>query len=121
MVASHSIQGLRWRLHEPDGDACAQEKSPHKPARRSRPWPNPAPRSIPSSSAWLFLGCGEAHVGNPGRGRCRKRLCNGDIAGRYEAVLAHERKVRMGLSGKRNHAEVVKVRFDPRRPAWKKC
>ena len=38
---------------------------------------------------------------------------NGDIEGSYEAVLAQERAARAGRSGKRNHAEVVKVTFDP--------
>lgn len=40
---------------------------------------------------------------------------NGEIAGNYEAILAHERKLRLGLSKLRNHAEVVKVSFDPAR------
>ena len=38
---------------------------------------------------------------------------NGEIPGNYEAVLAHERALRMGRSAQRNHAEVVKVSFDP--------
>ena len=38
---------------------------------------------------------------------------NGEVEGRYEAVLAHERALRLGLTNKRNHAEVVKVTFDP--------
>jgi peptide methionine sulfoxide reductase msrA/msrB len=40
---------------------------------------------------------------------------NGDIAGSYDAVLKHERALRLGRTGKRNHAEVVKVIFDPAR------
>lgn len=40
---------------------------------------------------------------------------NGDIEGSYEAVLAHERALRAGKSRQRNHAEVVKVSFDPAR------
>lgn len=40
---------------------------------------------------------------------------NGDIAGSYQAVLAHERAVRAGKTRQRNHAEVVKVSFDPAR------
>ncbi|MCX7897506.1 MAG: peptide-methionine (S)-S-oxide reductase MsrA [Rhodocyclaceae bacterium] len=40
---------------------------------------------------------------------------NGDIEGRYEAILQHERLLRQGLTHKRNHAEVVKVTFDPAR------
>lgn len=38
---------------------------------------------------------------------------NGEIEGRYEAILAHERALRLGLTKKRNHAEVVKISFDP--------
>jgi peptide methionine sulfoxide reductase msrA/msrB len=38
---------------------------------------------------------------------------NGDIEGRYEAILGHERALRMGRTDKRNHAEVVKVTYDP--------
>jgi peptide methionine sulfoxide reductase msrA/msrB len=38
---------------------------------------------------------------------------NGDIDGSYEAVLAHEKAVQRGQTQKRNHAEVVKVSFDP--------
>ena len=38
---------------------------------------------------------------------------NGEIEGNYEAILAHERLLRLGKSNKRNHAEVVKVSFDP--------
>ncbi|MCL2523784.1 MAG: peptide-methionine (S)-S-oxide reductase MsrA [Betaproteobacteria bacterium] len=37
---------------------------------------------------------------------------NGEVAGDYETVLAHERLLRQGKSTRRNHAEVVKVRFD---------
>jgi len=40
---------------------------------------------------------------------------NGDIEGSYQAVLAHERAVRAGKTRQRNHAEVVKVSFDPAR------
>jgi peptide methionine sulfoxide reductase msrA/msrB len=38
---------------------------------------------------------------------------NGDIDGSYEAVVAHEKALKRGKSDKRNHAEVVKVSFDP--------
>ncbi|MCX8018505.1 MAG: peptide-methionine (S)-S-oxide reductase MsrA, partial [Rhodocyclaceae bacterium] len=40
---------------------------------------------------------------------------NGEVPGSYEAVLAHERLLRLGKTTKRNHAEVVKVTFDPAR------
>lgn len=38
---------------------------------------------------------------------------NGDVAGNYQAVLATEAAIRRGQSSMRNHAEVVKVTFDP--------
>jgi peptide methionine sulfoxide reductase msrA/msrB len=38
---------------------------------------------------------------------------NGEIDANYEAILQHERALRAGQSDKRNHAEVVKVTFDP--------
>jgi len=38
---------------------------------------------------------------------------NGDIEGNYEAVVAHEKALQRGQTQKRNHAEVVKVSFDP--------
>jgi len=38
---------------------------------------------------------------------------NGDVPGTYEAVLAQEKQLKLGKVGNRNHAEVVKVSFDP--------
>ena len=48
---------------------------------------------------------------------------NGEVPGTYEAILAHERALRSGVAArrdpgtppKRNHAEVVKVTFEPAR------
>ena len=40
---------------------------------------------------------------------------NGDVAGDYETVLAHERALKFGRAAGRNHAEVVKVTFDPKK------
>lgn len=42
---------------------------------------------------------------------------NGDIAGDYQAVLALEAAIKRGQSTVRNHAEVVKVSFDPQKVA----
>lgn len=39
---------------------------------------------------------------------------NGEIAASYQEVLAQESRLRLGVSDKRNHAEVVKVTFDTR-------
>ena len=40
---------------------------------------------------------------------------NGEVDGSYDAVLRQERQLQRGLSTLRNHAEVVKVSFDPAR------
>jgi peptide methionine sulfoxide reductase msrA/msrB len=40
---------------------------------------------------------------------------NGDIKGSYKAILAHESALRSGRASGRNHAEVVRVVFDPAR------
>lgn len=40
---------------------------------------------------------------------------NGDVAGDYETVLSHERALQFGRATGRNHAEVVKVTFDPKK------
>ena len=40
---------------------------------------------------------------------------NGDIAGDYETILAHERALKFGRASGRNHVEVVKVTFDPKK------
>lgn len=39
---------------------------------------------------------------------------NGEVAGDYESVLAHERALQFRRATGRNHAEVVKVTFDPK-------
>ena len=40
---------------------------------------------------------------------------NGDIAGNYERILAHEQLMRSGKTRERNHIEVVRVVFDPKK------
>lgn len=37
---------------------------------------------------------------------------NGEVEADYREIIAHESRLRMGLSSKRNHVEVVKVSFD---------
>jgi len=49
----------------------------------------------------------------PGVTNVESGYANGDIAGNYQAVLAHERELKRGKTTQRNHAEVVKVSFDP--------
>jgi peptide methionine sulfoxide reductase msrA/msrB len=67
----------------------------------------------------LGMGCfwgAEKRMGElPGVTGVEVGYANGDIAGNYQAILNHERDLKRGKSGARNHAEVVKVSFDPAR------
>ncbi|MBP8276431.1 MAG: peptide-methionine (S)-S-oxide reductase MsrA [Propionivibrio sp.] len=77
--------------------------------------------SVPSAADSIVLGMGcfwgaEKRMGElPGVTDVESGYANGDIAGNYEAVLAHENTVKRGKTTQRNHAEVVKVTFDPAR------
>jgi peptide methionine sulfoxide reductase msrA/msrB len=70
-----------------------------------------------TDSIVLGMGCfwgAEKRMGElPGVTDVESGYANGEVAGTYEAVLAHERALKRGQSNKRNHAEVVKVTFDP--------
>lgn len=72
--------------------------------------------AVPDSIV-LGMGCfwgAEKHMGDvPGVIDVESGYANGDVAGNYKSVLAAEAALRRGQSGKRNHAEVVKVTFDP--------
>ncbi len=91
--------------------ACAQDKS----ATQVKKTPNPAHAQL--DSIVLGMGCfwgAEKRMSEvPGVIDVESGYANGDIAGNYEAVLAHERSVRSGKTRQRNHAEVVKVSYDP--------
>lgn len=75
--------------------------------------------SVPSAADSIVLGMGcfwgaEKRMGElAGVTDVESGYANGDIAGNYEAVLAHENAVKRGKTTQRNHAEVVKVTFDP--------
>jgi peptide methionine sulfoxide reductase msrA/msrB len=62
-----------------------------------------------------FWGAERRMAALPGVVDVESGYANGEIAGRYEDVLGLERARTLGLSSKRNHAEVVKVRFDTRK------
>ncbi len=72
-----------------------------------------------SESIVLGMGCfwgAEKRMGElPGVNDVESGYANGEVAGTYEAVLAHEKALRRGKSTLRNQAEVVKVSFDPAR------
>jgi peptide methionine sulfoxide reductase msrA/msrB len=62
-----------------------------------------------------FWGAEKRMSAIPGVVDVESGYANGDIDATYQAVLAHEKALRAGKSGGRNHAEVVKVTFDPAR------
>jgi peptide methionine sulfoxide reductase msrA/msrB len=72
-----------------------------------------------TESIVLGMGCfwgAERRMGElPGVIDVESGYANGEVRGDYETVLRHEKLLRMGRSDKRNHAEVVKVTFDPAR------
>lgn len=72
----------------------------------------------PLNSDFIILGMGcfwgaeKRMSALPGVLDVESGYANGDISGSYEEILAHESRLRLGLTSKRNHAEVVKVTFD---------
>ena len=73
--------------------------------------------ALATESVVLGMGCfwgAEKRMSEiPGVIDVESGYANGDIPGTYEAVLAHEREIKRGRATQRNHAEVVKVSFDP--------
>jgi len=62
-----------------------------------------------------FWGAEKRMAALPGVVDVEAGYANGDVDGNYEAVIAHESALRRGEATERNHAEVVKVVFDPAR------
>lgn len=60
-----------------------------------------------------FWGAEKRMAAIPGVLDVESGYANGEIEGSYEAVLAHERMLQWGKTTQRNHAEVIKVIFDP--------
>ena len=60
-----------------------------------------------------FWGAEKRMSALPGVVDVESGYANGEIAASYREILAQESKLRLGMSSKRNHAEVVKVTFDP--------
>lgn len=99
--------------------ACSQEKNIVKaPTPSARP---PIVLKNPSGMESVVLGMGcfwgaEKRMSElAGVVDVESGYANGDIAGNYEAILAHERSLRFGKTQERNHVEVVKVTFNPQK------
>ncbi len=93
--------------------ACTQGESAAKEA------PKLPPSGQPLDTIVLGMGCfwgAEKRMSElPGVVDVESGYANGEVAGSYEAILAQEQALRDGMSSKRNHAEVIKVTFDPGR------
>ena len=90
--------------------ACADDKAAGKAAK------DPARPAVTDSivlGMGCFWGAEKRMAAIPGVLDVESGYANGEIAGTYEAVLAQEKMLRAGRSTQRNHAEVVKVTFDP--------
>ncbi|MDP3638699.1 MAG: peptide-methionine (S)-S-oxide reductase MsrA [Azonexus sp.] len=86
--------------------AAADEKSASKPAR-------PATGDSIVLGMGCFWGAEKRMAAIPGVLDVESGYANGEVAGTYEAVLTQEKALRAGKASQRNHAEVVKVTFDP--------
>ena len=62
-----------------------------------------------------FWGAEKRMSALPGVVEVESGYANGDIEGSYDAVIAYESALRRGRATGRNHAEVVRVVFDPAR------
>jgi peptide methionine sulfoxide reductase msrA/msrB len=93
--------------------ACARSESAAPAAKTEKP--GDARLDSIVLGMGCFWGAEKRMAAIPGVVDVESGYANGDIAGSYDAVLAHERAARRGATSKRNHAEVVKVRFDPAR------
>ena len=77
----------------------------------------PQPNTRASESIVLGMGCfwgaEKRMAALPGVIDVESGYANGEVEGTYAAVLAQEKSLRFGQNQRRNHAEVVKVSFDP--------
>ncbi len=62
-----------------------------------------------------FWGAEKRMSALPGVVDVESGYANGEIEASYREILAQESRLRLGVSDKRNHAEVVKVTFDSRK------
>ncbi|MFA7241521.1 MAG: peptide-methionine (S)-S-oxide reductase MsrA [Sulfuricellaceae bacterium] len=93
--------------------ACAQDNPAAQAAKTA------VGSGVQHDSIVLGMGCfwgAEKRMSEiPGVVDVESGYSNGEIEARYESILAHEQALRSGKSTKRNHAEVVKVTFEPQK------
>jgi len=90
--------------------ACADDKTAAKAAKDQA---RPAVTDSIVLGMGCFWGAEKRMAAIPGVLDVESGYANGEVAGTYEAVLAQEKMLRAGKATQRNHAEVVKVTFDP--------
>ena len=92
--------------------ACAKEPAAAPATKATMDDPN-AQLDYVVLGMGCFWGAEKRMSALPGVVDVESGYANGEVDGNYEAVLDQERALRRGRSDKRNHAEVVKVTFDP--------
>ena len=89
--------------------ACADN---HTSAPASKDFSKPASADSIVLGMGCFWGAEKRMAAIPGVLDVESGYANGEIAGTYDAVLAHEKMLQWGKVSTRNHAEVIKVTFD---------
>lgn len=97
--------------------ACADDKSASKAVRDVS---KPAVTDSIVLGMGCFWGAEKRMSAVPGVVDVESGYANGEVAGTYDSVLAQEQALRSGRSTQRNHAEVVKVTFDPSKVSLEK-
>lgn len=101
--------------------ACPEKTTVTTPTKPNAPASPAITLNNPPGTESIVLGMGcfwgaERRMSQlPGVLDVESGYANGDITGDYESVLAHERALQFGRATGRNHAEVVKVTFDPKK------
>ena len=91
--------------------ACGQGRSAGAEAARLPP----SGQSLDSIVLGMgcFWGAEKRMAELPGVVDVESGYANGEVAGDYQSILSHEQALRRGASRQRNHAEVVRVTYDP--------
>lgn len=95
----------------PESKKMSEQSAPQTPIVLN----NPAGTESIVLGMGCFWGAEKRMSALPGVIDVESGYANGEVAGTYDAVLAHEQARRFGRSQARNHAEVVKVTFDPKK------
>ena len=116
MNTTHTIRTALATVFAGALAACAPAQA--TPVMTAAAVPRPAVPREHLDAIVLGMGCfwgAERRMGAlPGVIEVESGYANGEVPGTYEDVLNTERARKLGLTEKRNHAEVVRVVFDTR-------